>query len=353
MDLRVEPAAIAIDLAHGHEVGPEVVLDEHRPEPGEQATARHLRIRQLGQAALPEEEARVRQAVVALDLDVHAPHAGPLADDEHQVPHPLSRHGVGGDPLDLHPGIPLTAVARGQPLDHAIRLVQVQLAPASQAGPLAEALLVVAVVPDEARLEVHLELEDRDLEAHAALDLRGPDPLDEEPVVPEERRDPLLLPHRAERLLEAQAQSLTNELRRERGQALEDDLLHDRAIAGSLGSGLQPPRKEQQQGRQQDRPASERAARRMASGEAGPPRGCRAIEVREHGEGLAAPGGSVELRARWSRPWRARGSRTSGSSPGTAGSRPRSDRSAASPRSPRRAPCSPRSGRSTRRGRAS
>ena len=59
-------------------------------------------------------------------------------------------------------------------------------------------------------------------------------------------------------------------------------------------SRLQPPRKQQQQGRQQDRPAGERAAGRMASAGTGPPCGCGAIEVRGHGNGLAAPG-----RQRW------------------------------------------------------
>ena len=114
--------------------------------------------------------------------------------------------------------------------------MDVQLAPPGQPGPLAQLLLVVAVVPDEARLEIHLELEDPHLEAHPALELDRTNLLHEEPVVPEERSDALLADHGAQALPGPEPERLLDDLGGEGAEPLEHHLLDDRAIR-QLGHG--------------------------------------------------------------------------------------------------------------------
>jgi hypothetical protein len=179
-DHRVEPAAVAVHVAHREHVRFERLLHERAAPPVEQARLGELPLGVGGQSVLPQAEAAVGHRVVAADLQALDAYLRSLADLEDHVGDGFlargQRAGRGRqvlaagarDHLHLAPVEALAPVALEQPLAHAVGLVHEQLGALVEQRPLAQRLLVDLDVADEARLAVGGHLGHREAQLASA-----------------------------------------------------------------------------------------------------------------------------------------------------------------------------------------
>jgi hypothetical protein len=167
LDPRVEVAQVAVDVAHAQEVRLEDLLVVLATEPRKYPAALGAELGERLQAAGPEPEARVGQAVVAAHVDLRDADLGALTYLEDHLVATCAL--AADDGLDLGEVETLAPVRALESFDDVGGLVDVQLDAVVEQRPLAQPGLAVRGIPDEAWVEIDSGLDDGQDDSHSAF----------------------------------------------------------------------------------------------------------------------------------------------------------------------------------------
>ena len=345
---RVQEASVAVDVAHGDEVRPQLLLDQLRAVPVEQRGPGGDGLGQVLEPVLPEEGAGVRQVLVAVDDHLGDVDLGSLDDLEDHVPggvRVVALARVLDDRAHLNEVVALALVALHQATLDPGDLVEVELALVLELRPLEQGLELHRVIADEARLQIGRQLDHlqaqvetsvrADLALHLGAHLeQGPEELDA--LLDLLRRVGVPGPQsegRSQAVLGVTTGSLDGQggdLPTFEGVGHHQGQVSLGVVGLLLRCGLVPALRDLGQrlgrrlGRAVLRPRGRAPGQTQAEGQSQVAREPDGEEGA--GQGWRNAGGGSGVRGRWARPPRGCGSRSASCCRGTAGSRSRSDR---------------------------